>query len=211
VTQQYSYWDRAGLPSSKPNIPFGNLQSIAKKQRSFGTAIYDLYKSSTEPLLGIYLFFRPAILVRDKEIIKNILTKDFVYFHDRGTYVDKKNDPISANLFSLEGEDWKQLRHQLTPAFSSGKIKGMFQSVKFIGSQLVEHIKPLAENEEIIEHREFAGRFVADCLASLVFGLEGVSTIQDPDHEFRQYTKILNSDKSILNVLRRTANFLCPG
>ena len=33
-----------GFPHLKATIPFGNLKSVVKSERSFGTAIYDLYR-----------------------------------------------------------------------------------------------------------------------------------------------------------------------
>lgn len=130
VKNQYSHWENVGIPNVKPKIPFGNLQSLVKKERSFGTAIYDIYKQTSEPFIGIYLFFRPAILVRDRELVKNILTKDFQNFHDRGVYCEPKSDPMSGTLFALPGEAWKSLRMRLTPAFTSGKLKGMYPTIQ---------------------------------------------------------------------------------
>jgi cytochrome P450 family 6 len=210
VRRQYTYWEHVGIPSVPANFPFGNLQSIAKKERSFGTAIYDIYKQTTEPFLGIYLFFRPAILVNDAELVKNMLTRDFQYFHDRGVYCDRKNDPMSANLFSLPGEDWKNLRTKLTPVFTSGKLKGMFPIINSVGLELMKHMKPHAEKSETIEIRDLAGRYVVDCLASVAFGQEGISTLDNPEHEFRTNGTKLNNDKSILNVIRGASTFICP-
>lgn len=211
IKRQYTYWDNSGIPSLKATFPIGNLEKVIKNERSFGTAIYDIYKQSSEPLLGFYLFFRPAILVRDCELVKNILTKDFSYFQSRGVYIDQKRDPMSANLFSLEGEEWKKLRHQLTPAFTSGKLKEMFENIKFIGNQLVEHFEPLASCHSEIDVREFSSRFVADCLASIAFGQSNISSINDPKHEFRMIGKRLQDNKNYLSVFRQTAAFICPG
>jgi cytochrome P450 family 6 len=211
LKKQYSHWENVGVPNVKPKIPWGNLESIVKKKRSFGTAIYDIYKQTTEPFIGIYLFFRPAILVRDRVLVKNILTKDFQYFHDRGVYCEPKSDPMSANLFALPGEAWKSLRSQLTPAFTSGKLKGMFPQVLSVGNELVKFMKPLAEKSELIEIRDLAGRYVIDCLASIAFGQEGISTIREPNHEFRISGKKLNDNSRIFDVIRRSATFVCPG
>ena len=108
IKRQYSYWDGSKIPHLSAKFPYGNLQKVVRNERSFGTAIYDIYKESSDRLWGIYLFFKPAILVRDNEIVKNILTKDFSHFHNRGVYIDTKSDPMSSNLFSLEGEEWKK-------------------------------------------------------------------------------------------------------
>lgn len=210
VKKQYSYWERNGISSVKPTIPFGNLQSIVKKEKSFGTAIYDIYKNTSEPFIGIYLFFRPAILVRDSELVKNVLLNEFHHFHDRGVYCEPETDPMSATLFSLPGEKWKNLRKKLTPVFTSGKLKGMFSYIHNIGSELVKVIEQLAEKQEAIEIRLIAARYVADCLASIAFGLEGVSTLNDSNHEFLMNAKKLNDNSKMFNVLRRSAVFLCP-
>jgi cytochrome P450 family 6 len=210
VKRQYSHWENVGIPSIKPKIPFGNLHSLVKRERSFGTAIYDLYKQTNEPFIGIYLFFRPAILVRDRELVKNILTKDFQHFHDRGVYCEPESDPMSANLFALPGEAWKSLRTSLTPVFTSGKLKGMYPTIHTVGEELVKLMKPLAEKNESIEIRDLAGRYVIDCLASIAFGQEGISTIKDPDHEFRASGKKLQDNSKIIPIIRGAAVFLCP-
>lgn len=210
VRRHYSHWETLGIPSIKPKIPFGNIQSVVKSERSFGTAIYDLYKQTTEPFIGIYLFFQPAILIRDRELVKTILTKDFQYFHDRGVYCEPKSDPMSATLFALQGDAWKTLRTSLTPAFTSGKLKGMFSEIHAIGQELVKLMKPLAEKNETIDIKDLVSRYVFDCLASIAFGQEEISTIKDPDHEFRMNGKKLNDSTNFLEVLRGAAVFVCP-
>ncbi|XP_070496893.1 cytochrome P450 6d3-like [Chironomus tepperi] len=211
VKRQYTYWDSYDIPHLRAKFPFGNLESIVKKQRSFGTAIYDIYRNSKDQILGIYLFFKPAILIRDPVLIKNVLTTDFEHFHDRGVYVDTKRDVMSGNLFSLEGKEWKSLRTRLTPAFTSGKLKGMFENIKSIGSNLVDFMQSHAEEQAEIEIRDIATRYVADCLALIAFGQEGISCIDNPDHEFRTNARELNSNKSIFDVIRRSSIFICPG
>lgn len=210
VKNQYSHWDNVGIPNVRASIPFGNLQPLVRKERSFGTAIYDIYKQTKEPFIGIYLFFKPAILIRDAELVKNVLTRDFQYFHDRGVYCNPKSDPMSANVFALPGEEWKSLRTRLTPAFTSGKLKGMFPMVKKVGDELVKYLKPLADEGESIEIRDLASRYVIDCLASIAFGQDGVSSINNPDHPFRLSGQKLNDNTKIIDVIRRAAVFVCP-
>lgn len=210
IKRQYTYWEGFNIPHIKSKFPFGNLEKVAKNTASFGTAIYDIYKQSNEPLLGIYLFFKPAILVRDRDLVKNILTKDFAHFHSRGVYVDPKRDPMSANLFSLEGDEWKNLRQRLTPAFTSGKLKGMFENITAIGDELVKHFDKFAKEKRDIDIRDLASCYVADCLASIAFGQSGVSSIKNPDHEFRMNARRLNDNSDFINIIRRTAVFMCP-
>jgi len=147
----FSYWDRKGFPSTGVSIPFGAMASVAKGKRSFGLAVYDMYRSTKEPVVGLYLTLRPALLIRDAQLSRDMVTKDFASFHDRGVYVDEENDPMSAGLFQLEGASWRTLRAKLTPSFTSGKLKAMFETSDSIGDKLVANIKaqlPQGGNKE---------------------------------------------------------------
>ena len=54
--------------------------------------------------IGSYELVRPAVIVRDIELIKKITIKDFEYFIDhRGIADDKKEPLFGRNLFALKG------------------------------------------------------------------------------------------------------------
>lgn len=153
----FTHWDRKGFPYVKPSFPFGNLSSVATGKTSFGVNIYELYKASTKPIVGVYLFFQPGLLVRDAEIVKKILGADFDSFHDRGVYCNPA-DPYSQNLFALRGHQWKALRTKLTPTFTTGKMKGMMPTILSIGHNLQKQMKPFADKSEIVRVEELLSR-----------------------------------------------------
>lgn len=144
----YTHWQRHGFPYLEPKIPFGVLDPVVRTwKKSFGMAIFDIYQESKERVLGIYLINRPALLVRDAQLAKDILCKDFVSFHDRGVYVNEEKDPMSGGLFFLKGQKWKSLRTKLAPSFTSGKLKGMFPTILDVSDKMVQHIsKKLPKN-----------------------------------------------------------------
>lgn len=98
----------------------------------------------------------------------------------------------------------------MTPAFTSGKLKGMFSTIANNANEFVKVCEPIAEKHEECEIRLVAGRYVADCLASIAFGLNDVSTLKDPNHNFLFSAKKLSQGSGFVDVIRRSAVFLCP-
>jgi cytochrome P450 len=107
-------------------------------KRSIGEQLQGIYnKHSDKPYVGIFSFDKPSLLIRDLEMVKNVLVKDFQNFIDRIFSIENKFDPLFSNLLvSLKGQLWRHLRTKLTPVFTSRKIKRMFYLVDFCGKEL---------------------------------------------------------------------------
>ncbi|XP_061395496.1 cytochrome P450 6d1 [Musca vetustissima] len=209
----YTKWERLGFESDKAAIPFGSLTKVFRKERPFGLVLSDIYDKCHEKVVGIYLFFNPALLIRDAELARQILTTDFNSFHDRGLYVDEKNDPMSANLFAMEGQSWRSLRMKLTPSFSSGKLKGMFDTVDDVGDKLIRHLSERLKDgkSHTLEIKSILTTYAIDIIGSVIFGLE-IDSFSHPDNEFRVLSdRLFNSNKStVLERVRGLMNFMCP-
>ncbi len=108
---------------------------------------------------GYFSMTTPVLILRDPELIKNILTKDFNYFTDRNSYFMEDNDPVTNHLFNLGGEPWRILRIKLTPTFTSGKIKIMFNLMKECTEELVNVISKDVDGRQEHEIRETMARY----------------------------------------------------
>lgn len=177
----YSYWERRGVPYLKPSIPFGNFDKTFKQKLSFGEQLDELYRSTTEPFIDVFGFFRPTLLACDPEFVRNVLIKDFQYFSDRGVYKDEKNDALSGHLFSLEGERWKNLRVKLTPTFTSSKMRSIFSTLLDCKDPLQNYIDKETGLNKSVEVRELTARFTMKVIASVAFGIE-IDCFADPDN-----------------------------
>lgn len=74
------------------------------------------------PYVGIYKLTTPCLLVRDVELIKDMLIKDFNNFHDNQIEFVENENLMKKNPFVLKGEEWKTMRNYLTQCFTSGKV-----------------------------------------------------------------------------------------
>lgn len=207
VKHVYSYWKRRGVPYLQPKIPFGNFGPLVRKERSIGQNIFDLYYATSEPIVGIYLTLRPALLVRDPKIAKSILIKDFQYFHDRGFHLDANVDPMVANLFTSD-QKWKEMRTKQSPAFTSGKLKGMFKTIIDCARPLEECIKQFAQTDAEVEVREIFSRFTTNVIASVGFGLD-IDCFKEPNNEFREKASRLFVS-NFRNTSRLAMSFISP-
>ncbi|XP_071488960.1 cytochrome P450 3A2-like [Diadema antillarum] len=76
------YFKRRGIPGPTP-LPFlGNTLELAKGLHQSMTK----YSKKYDDVCGIFLFRRPAFLVFDIEVIKQIMVKDFTNFVDRADF-----------------------------------------------------------------------------------------------------------------------------
>ena len=71
--------------------------------------LYQQFKGKS-PICGVFRSFKPSFLALDLELIKTILIRDFDVFHNRGMFYNEKVDPLSAHLFNIEDNAWKELR-----------------------------------------------------------------------------------------------------
>ena len=89
--------------------------------------------------MGIFSFDKPSLLIRDLEVVENILVKDFQNFVDRIFSVEERFDPLFGNILgTLKGQLWRHLRTNLTPVYTSRKMKMMFCLVDTCGKELTD-------------------------------------------------------------------------
>ncbi|XP_049830716.1 cytochrome P450 6k1-like isoform X2 [Schistocerca gregaria] len=185
-SSSYRYWKNKGVPYAEPTVPFGNFRRNFFGHESLGQTMQNIYNQlPRERYVGFYGFRRPLLLIRDPELIRHVLVKDFGTFHDRGMFIDDE-EPLNKHLFFLAGKKWRQLRIKLSPTFTSGKLKGMFKTIQDCGQEMVDVIGEMVDRGESVEVRELIARFTTDVISSVAFGQE-CNCQRNPEHEFRQW------------------------
>jgi cytochrome P450 family 6 len=205
----YQYWHRRNVPYLEPRIPYGNSDLLKRKENS-GVRVkrhYDTMKAKGWKHGGLYTMLKPSYLVLDLDYIKNIMTKDFQYFTDRGIYYNEKDDPLSANLFAIGGQHWRNLRTKLSPTFTSGKMKMMFQTLVDCEPNLLRKIENDRVEKVPTDIKEALGCFTTDIIGSCAFGLD-CNTFAEENSPFREYgRKVFNFSKSRLLKLSFASSF----
>ena len=78
------------------------------QKNSLGEEVRDIYNESSEPFVGVYTSIKPALLVRDPKIIKDITIKAFQSFGHRGFNANVDVDPMADNILLQKDEKWKR-------------------------------------------------------------------------------------------------------
>ncbi|KAJ8913651.1 hypothetical protein NQ315_007368 [Exocentrus adspersus] len=220
----YQYWKRRGLPYFEPSIPFGNMPNPVTSRISLAENVrrlyehakskgqermnYHRYKQDGWRHCGSYTLTNSTWFVLDLDLIKHVLTKDFQYFTDREIFVNEKDDPLSTHLFALGGTRWRNLRAKLSPTFTSGKMKMMFQTMVECGQVLEKYIDEELTGKQVVDIKEILGRFSTDIIGSCAFGLE-CNSFQEPNSPFRVYGK-KTLTPSTMDILKRFVSTCFP-
>ncbi|KAK9506049.1 hypothetical protein O3M35_008055 [Rhynocoris fuscipes] len=185
----FSYWEQKGFPCVKGRFPFGSQANIVLMTEYTGIALQQIYeKLAPHPFGGIYIVRRCELLLRDPEIIKKILIKDFTHFVSRTSI--KPATFLQRHLFNANGDLWRALRIKLSPTFTSGRLKSMFNLFNECSMKLDGKLKCLADNEENLDVKELMSRFTTDIICTCAFGLD-VNSLDRPDNKLRELGKTI--------------------
>ncbi|XP_071578424.1 cytochrome P450 6A1-like isoform X2 [Temnothorax nylanderi] len=186
LTSNYDFWKSRGVRGPRPIPVFGNLKNVTFSKISVGYYLAELYNEyKDEAVLGIFAGKMPILIVKDLDLIKDVLIKDFSTFANRGIPVFNKADPLSQHLFSLEPKRWRPLRIRLSPVFTSGKLKEMFSLISECADHLVDYMEKVVSENKPVECHELTAKYTTDVIGSCVFGIE-MNALSDEDSEFRK-------------------------
>lgn len=212
-TSGYNYWKKLGVYGPKPIFFFGSYQQVFLKKSTAAEMLSKIYSDwkNKASFVGIYKCHKPQLLITNLDLIKHILITDFSYFTGRGMTTNKEVDPLSENLFNIDGPRWRILRQKLTPTFTSGKLKNMIQLMIECADVFEASLKKkISEKEEtIIDCRKLAENFTVDVIGSCVFGINMNAQSQEENSQFRKFARDAGAS-NFLTILKRTIRDVWP-
>ncbi|XP_050345938.1 cytochrome P450 9e2-like isoform X2 [Nymphalis io] len=198
--QTYSRFSKHGVKHMKIVPMFGNMLRVILRRDTLADDLDRIYYTFTkERFVGKYEFIKPTLIIRDLELVKKITVKDFEYFLDHRGFVDEKVEPLFArNIFVLKGEEWKDMRSMLSPAFTSSKIKLMVPFMEEVGKQMIQAINKKINESNTgaidVDCKDLTTRFSNDVIASCAFGLK-VDSFTDEKNKFYEMGKTATTFK----------------
>lgn len=176
----------------KPTFFFGNIIDSCLRKKPVGVVfkeIYDAYPE--EKVVGFFRMRSPDLLLRDLDVVKYVLIKDFDIFTDRGKEYSKSG--LGANLFHADSATWRVLRKRFSPMFTSGKLRNMMYLLTERGDRFVEYIDRITKKGAEQEIHGLTQKFTQSAIIACVFGL-------DLDTFDQQHETLQRIDKKIFSV-----------
>lgn len=172
LTRNFNHWKNKNVQYLKPIPIFGNFYVVSTLQLSIGQFLHDLYNKTMLPFIGFFVFDKPFLLIRDPEIIKGCLVKDFEHFGDRSITDNIEDDEMGSSiLFTLKNPTWRCVRVRTDPAYATGKMKRMLPLILEATDDLVDYIYNKAIEAESTEAKEISMKFTTDVISSCGFGI----------------------------------------
>lgn len=89
----------------------------------FNFFFFSISEYPNEPYIGFYKFNKPAILLRDANLIKRVLIENFDSFSENEFAINENCDPILANIpFTSADDVWKIARKEFLPVFNTNHV-----------------------------------------------------------------------------------------
>ncbi|KAG5861989.1 hypothetical protein JTB14_001480 [Gonioctena quinquepunctata] len=156
----------------------------------------------------VFLGLDPQVVVVDPEYAKNIMTKDFAYFIDRGVY-KTPSDAVTVNLFAQEGAEWKVARAKFTSLFTSGKMRKFLERMKHCSEVLVASLQKHSIENADVHILEVMGCYTTDVIGSVLLGIQ-CNSFKDTDAEFRNMGRKLFGEFSWIDQCRLFSTIFFP-
>ncbi|XP_075145792.1 cytochrome P450 6g1-like [Haematobia irritans] len=181
----FSYWDKHKIPNVRGFFS-GSLLDILKMKTNFGYYLKEIYlnpKFQNEPIVGIYIMHRPALLIRDPELLKSVFIKNFDNFRNHFAKPDPHIDPIGCRtMFFSRDKYWRNMRLKLTGVFTSGKLRQMFPLLRAVGANMEKHLQQKGPHFEV-EMRQLSSLYSIDTNNTTIFGVAS-NALDNPNDKF---------------------------
>ncbi|KAM6940438.1 cytochrome P450 3A40 [Xenentodon cancila] len=179
----YGYWPygifkKLGIPGPAPIPFFGTMLAYRKGFYNFDEECYKKYGKTW----GIYDGRQPVLCITDPAMIKTILIKEcYSIFTNRRNF--HLNGPLYDAVSIAEDDHWKNIRSVLSPSFTSGRLKEMFNIMKHHSANLLNSMKKKADKDEPLELKEFFGPYSMDVVTSTSFSVD-IDSLNNPSDPF---------------------------
>ncbi|XP_047515996.1 cytochrome P450 6k1-like [Pieris napi] len=173
------YWRKRNVKFYPRNKVTGVFWDFLTQDKAVFEILCELYKDyKNEPAVGIGGILTPTLYVTDPVNIQHVLASDFNSFNHRGIDTNE-GDLLADNILLMHGNRWKLMRQNMTPLFTSKKLKSMYY---IIDKSALDFITLLKTNPDLWHGKTFdtLSTFCSAAVGAAVFGVSTKSIFDSP-------------------------------
>ncbi|XP_051801660.1 cytochrome P450 3A56-like [Acanthochromis polyacanthus] len=175
----YGAFKKMGIPGPSPVPLFGTMLAYRKGFTKFDQQCFNKYGKHGG---NIFDGRQPVLCITDPGMIKTVLIKEcYSLFTNRRNF--HLNGPLYDAVFNAEDEQWRRIRSILSPSFTSGRLKEMFDIMKRHSANMMSSFTKKADKDEPIELKDVFGSFSMDIVTSTAFSVD-IDSLNNPSDPF---------------------------
>ena len=180
LSKNHDYWKERNVPYVKPKLFFGNYSRYILLKQYAPEITRNICKQfPNEPYIGTFFGTEPALIVQDPELIKLVMTKDFIFFNGREVTKYAHREIITRSVSLTGGDEWKVLRTNMTPLFTSSKLRNMFPLIRNYAKEFEEYLGEETKISHSVNARSILARYTMDCVISCAYGVNANTMHKD--------------------------------
>lgn len=182
--RKFNFFSKRDIVHIPPVPILGSIASVIFCQTSlvdFTRRIYNFNRDAK--YIGLYVMKKPILLLRDVDLIKEVLIKNFDIFTNCPVFVYFNEYVLTQNLFSLEARKWRDIRRLLTPFFTSGRMKHLFPLISKHAANFAKFMSTLPADKSNVNMKDVFDRCTNDIIALCCYGIE-INSLRDPTNKF---------------------------
>ncbi|XP_015117626.1 cytochrome P450 9e2 [Diachasma alloeum] len=185
-SNQNDYFSKHGIPHIKPIPLLGNMgPTLLRRMSIFELIQKTYYLDKNANYVGFFDFKTPIVMLRDRDLVKNITVKNFDHFVNHRDFITSDLDPLFGNLlFTMRDDKWRKIRAVMTPAFTSSKMKGTYKLVAECASNYADYfVEQSQEKPAEFNTKDAFTRYTNDVIGTFAFGVT-IDSIRNRDNDF---------------------------
>ena len=218
VQKKHQYFSKHGIPSAPGIFPLGSgiIWKCFTGQQSILQVAEDLYDDFPKSkAFGFYKAFgEPVLVLKDLELARRIMVKDFDHFVDRNflNIHPEANKYTGLFLVNIKGEHWRSIRNLLTPMFTSSKLKSIMPLLHTNAENLTKYLEEKANSKDPnMDCKDTFQRLTIENLGNLGCGFEA-NVLNGEENIFYKQAMILSGSAAppVLSVLKFVFALIFP-
>uniref|UniRef100_A0A915I5N1 Cytochrome P450 n=1 Tax=Romanomermis culicivorax TaxID=13658 RepID=A0A915I5N1_ROMCU len=197
--QCFSLRDRLGLKGPETSFLYGNFHQAFSEDVALPSKVFGEWRKKYGDIYGYYLGPKLTIYVANPDMVKEVLIKKFDHFPDRWYQPIKSPAPFCHMLTSMDGQPWKDMRHALTPTFTTSKMRQLSYMINDKINALMGNLERKAETGDVFDiYNNYQG-LTMDVIGQCAFAME-VNCQTDQNDSFLNDVRALFRSFNVKNA-----------